>query len=75
MQNPRPVVWTEKNPGVDMPDIIGKALINAGISTFMMFPVFHNQKVTGVFEVSTKKDHPMMNEAQLVKLRPALPPD
>ena len=73
IQNPRPIVWSDKNPGIDIPEILGQAFIKAGIGTYMMFPIFHNHNISGVFEVSTKKEHPMMSEAQLVKLKPALP--
>jgi hypothetical protein len=52
---------------------IGQAFVHAGIDSYMMFPVFHNQKLTGIFEISSKKDHPMISEAQLLKLKPAFP--
>ncbi len=73
-QNPHTIIWSAKtNTEGDFPDIVGQAFVHAGIDSYMMFPVFHNQKLTGIFEISSKKDHPMISEAQLLKLKPAFP--
>jgi hypothetical protein len=37
-----------------------------------MFPIFHNEQVTGFFEVSTMADKPMLSEGQMVRLKPVL---
>ena len=39
----------------------------------MMFPVFNNDRLSGIFEISTKSGHPMLSEGQLIKLKPVLP--
>ena len=73
-KNPRTIIWSEKKDHESLlPDVIKQALQRAGLNTYMMFPVFHDQKLTGLFEVGTKMDYPMMSEGQLVKLKPAMP--
>jgi len=73
-QNPHTIVWSaKKNKESTLPEVVKNALINAGITTYMMFPIFYDQKITGVFEVSTKMDQPMLSEGQLVNLKPVLP--
>ncbi len=37
-----------------------------------MFPIYHNEQVTGFFEVSTMADKPMLSEGQMVRLKPVL---
>ena len=73
-QNPHTIIWSAKNNTESvLPDVVGQAFLHAGIESYMMFPVFHNQKLTGIFEISARKDHPMLSEAQLLKLKPAFP--
>jgi hypothetical protein len=72
--NPRTIIWSvKKNKESNLPEVIKQAFLRAGISTYIMFPVFNNRQITGFFEVSTKLDYPMISEEQLVKLKPALP--
>ncbi len=72
--NPRTIVWTAENLGrLSMPKIIEDAFIHAGIHTYMMFPVYHDNKLTGLFEIGTRGNHPMMSEEQLIKIQPAMP--
>jgi hypothetical protein len=72
--NPRTIIWSvKKNKESNLPEVIKQAFLRAGISTYIMFPVFNNRQITGFFEVSTKLDNPMISEEQLVKLKPALP--
>ena len=56
-----------------MPKRIEDAFLLAGIDTYMMFPVFNNDRLSGIFEISTKTGHPMLSEGQLIKLKPVLP--
>src|SRR5450432_360153 len=71
-ENPKIIVWSVNDKESELPEIIGKAFRHTGISTYMMFPIYHNQQMTGIFEISTKMDKPMMSEGQLVRLKPVL---
>src|SRR5450432_155740 len=72
-ENPRMIVWSAKDGESELPAMIGEAFRHAGISTYMMYPVFHNEQMTGFFEVGTKMDYPMLSEGQMVRLKPVLP--
>lgn len=72
-QNPRIIVWSVDEQETQLPELVGKAFRHAGISTYMMFPIFHNQQITGFFEVCTKMGRPMLSEGQMVRLKPVLP--
>lgn len=72
-ENPRNILWSSKDKESKMPEILAEALRHAGINTYAMFPVYHNQKITGIFEVASRNDTPMLNEAQLVRLKAVLP--
>ena len=71
--NPRTVIWSAGNKGTGLPKRIEDAFLHAGIDTYMMFPVFNNDRLSGIFEISTKSGHPMLSEGQLIKLKPVLP--
>jgi hypothetical protein len=72
-QNPKTIVWAANEKEGELPELISKAFHHAGIGTYMMFPIYHNQQVTGIFEISTKMGRPMLSEGQLIRLKPVLP--
>jgi hypothetical protein len=72
-ENPRIIVWSADEKNSSFPKVIADAFLHAGIGTYLLFPVYHNNQMTGLFEISTKKEYPMISEAQLVKLKPAMP--
>jgi hypothetical protein len=72
-QNPKTIVWSTQDKENKLPEVISDAFLHTGIRTYIMFPVYHNDQLTGIFEICTKNDTPMISEGQLIKLKPALP--
>ncbi|HEY2350633.1 MAG TPA: hypothetical protein VGH64_16555, partial [Puia sp.] len=72
-QNPRMITWSAEDKESQLPELVGNALRQAGLGTYMMIPIYHKELVTGFFEVSTKVGTSMLTEAQMVRLKPVLP--
>jgi hypothetical protein len=72
-QNPRMIIWSAEDRESQLPEMIGNALRQAGLSTYLMVPIYHNEQVTGFFEVGTMVGKPMLTESQMVRLKPVLP--
>ncbi len=70
--NPRMIIWSATDKESQLPEFVGNAFRQTGIGTYIMFPIFHNEQVTGFFEVSTMADKPMLSEGQMVRLKPVL---
>ncbi len=71
-RNPRMIIWSADDKESHLPEFIGNVFRQAGIGTYIMFPIYHNEQVTGFFEVSTKAGKPMLSEGQMVRLKPVL---
>jgi hypothetical protein len=71
-RNPRMIIWSAGVDESHLPEFVGNAFRQTGIGTYIMFPIYHNEQVTGFFEVSTKTDKPMLSEGQMVRLKPVL---
>ncbi|HET7000233.1 MAG TPA: hypothetical protein VFI33_02945 [Puia sp.] len=72
-RNPRMIIWSAGDRESHLPEFVGNAFRQAGIGNYIMFPIYHNEQVTGFFEVSTQSGKPMLSEGQMVRLRPVLP--
>ena len=70
--NPRMIIWSANDKESQLPEFVGNAFRQTGIGTYIMFPIYHNEQVTGFFEVSTMADKPMLSEGQMVRLKPVL---
>jgi len=71
-RNPRMIIWSSGDKESQLPEFVVSAFHQAGIGNYIMFPIFHNEQVTGFFEVSTKEGKQMLSEGQLVRLKPVL---
>jgi hypothetical protein len=71
-RNPRMVIWSASDKESHLPEYVVNAFLQSGIGTYIMFPIYHNEQVTGFFEVSTKIGKPLLSEAQMVRLKPVL---
>jgi hypothetical protein len=71
-RNPRMIIWSADEKESDLPEFVANAFRQAGIGTYIMFPIYHNEQVTGFFEVSTKVGKPLLSEGQMVRLKPVL---
>jgi len=71
-RDPRMIIWSSGDRESHLPEFVVNAFEQAGIGTYVMFPIYHNEQVTGFFEVSTKTGKPMLSEGQLVRLKPVL---
>ena len=71
-RNPRMIIWSAGEKESHLPEFVGNAFRQSGIGTYIMFPIYHNEQVTGFFEVSTKIGKPMLSEGQMVRLKPVL---
>jgi hypothetical protein len=72
-RNPRMIIWSAGDRESHLPEFVGNAFRQAGIGNYIMFPIYHNEQVTGFFEVSTQSGKPMLSERQMVRLKPVLP--
>jgi hypothetical protein len=72
-RNPRMIIWSAGDKESHLPEFVGNAFRQAGIGTYIMFPIYHNEQVTGFFEVSSNAGKPMLSEGQMVRLKPVLP--
>ena len=70
--NPRMIIWSASDKESQLPELVGNAFRQAGIGTYVMFPIYHHEQVTGFFEVSTMAGMPMLSEGQMVRLKPVL---
>ena len=52
--NPRMIIWSANDKESQLPEFVGNAFRQPDIGTYIMFPIYHNEQVTGFFEVSTK---------------------
>jgi len=71
--NPRTVVWSANDQESDLPKLIGDAFRHSGITGYVMTPVYHGEQMTGIFEVGTRLDNPMLSESQMLRLKQVLP--
>jgi hypothetical protein len=71
--NPRTIVWSAGDLESHLPEFVGNAFRQAGIGTYFMFPIYHNEQVTGFFEVSSRLAKYMLSEAQMVRLKSVFP--
>ncbi len=71
-RNPRMIIWSDNDKESQLPEFVGNAFRQAGIGTYIMFPIYHNEQVTGFFEVSTKTGKPLLSEGQMMRLKPVL---
>jgi hypothetical protein len=71
-RNPRMIIWSDSEKESHLPEFVVNAFRQSGIGTHIMFPIYHNEQVTGFFEVSTKAGKPLLSEGQMVRLKPVL---
>ncbi|HLA59269.1 MAG TPA: hypothetical protein VK622_10930, partial [Puia sp.] len=71
-RKPRMIIWSDSDKESHLPEFAVNAFRQSGIGTYIMFPIYHNEQVTGFFEVSTKVGKPMLSEGQMVRLKPVL---
>lgn len=72
-RDPRMIIWSAGDMESHLPEFVGNAFRRAGIGTYIMFPIYHNEQVTGFFEISSKIGKYMLSEAQMVRLKPVFP--